>query len=252
MIWQRVLTLFILCWLSTGASFAGSISLVSQDRWVSVKHVIDGDTFATRRGEKVRLLGINTPEVRHESSPAQPFGDQAKTALQQLISGQQLRLRFDKEKQDRYGRTLAHVYLRDGTWINEKMVSLGLAHVYTFVPNISAAKHLTEIETQAIEQKLGMWSHQRWQVLEAGQLKAGMLGEFRLVRGIVTHVAKKGWQFSVGKLTVSIPKKYRQGFKGWRRPSVQDEVLVRGRLRMSRKDKWFLSIHTPADISKLK
>jgi len=236
----------LLVWVQPLA--AGTLSWLTQERWVTVKHVTDGDTFKTAAGEKVRLLGINTPEVRHDTSPAEPFGDQAKKALKRLVLGRQVRLTFDKEKQDQYGRTLAHVYLRDGTWVNAAMVRQGLAHVYTFVPNIRKAADLIAIEQEAIRAGRNMWSHKRWRVLSPRQLRPSMLGQFRLVRGVVTKVGKRGWSFSLDKLAVTVPKKYRRGFgkKPMLRPGMQ--VLVRGRLRMSRKNKWFLSVHTPSDV----
>ncbi len=227
-------------------SFAGSLSWITYDRWVTVQRVLDGDTFKTTKGEKIRLLGINTPEIRHDTSPAQAFGQQAKNALIALIAGQQVRLTFDKEKKDKYGRTLAHVYLRDGLWVNGSLVEQGLAHVYTFVPNISAAKKLLRIERKAIEAKRNMWGHKRWRVLTVKQLRTSLLGQFRLVRGVVTKVAQDGWRFELGKLTVTVPKRYRSAFK---RNDIKlgQQVLVRGKLRMSKKRKWFLSVHTNSD-----
>ncbi|MDQ6977112.1 MAG: thermonuclease family protein, partial [Ghiorsea sp.] len=162
------------------------------------------------------------------------------------IAGQQVRLAFDKEKKDKYGRTLAHVYLRNGLWVNAALVEQGLAHVYTFVPNISAAKKLLVIERQAIAAKRNMWGHKRWRVLAIKQLRTSLLGQFRLVRGVVTKVEQNGWRFELGKLTVTVPKRYRSAFKRNNVKSGQ-QMLVRGKLRMSKKRKWFLSIHTASD-----
>jgi len=153
-----MLRLFMLCacCFVTQSVWAGSLSWVSQDRWVTVNRIIDGDTFNTRKGEKIRLLGINTPEIQHDSSPAQPLGKEASSALKTLIAGQQVRLSFDKEKKDKYGRTLAHVYLRNGLWVNAELVRQGFAHVYTFVPNIREAQKLVKIEQEAIAEKRNM------------------------------------------------------------------------------------------------
>ena len=124
------LLLLILLLTLAGAADAGSLSIVGQSRWVQVSKVFDGDTFRTTRGEKVRLLGINTPEIAHDRRPSQPFGIEAKRHLKQLISGKTVRLQLDRDRKDNYGRTLAQVYLRDGRSINEQMVRDGLAHVY--------------------------------------------------------------------------------------------------------------------------
>lgn len=250
MIW-RVLLLLLFGGFSVGSVAAGTLSLISQDRWVTVKHVIDGDTFVTREGEKIRLLGINTPEIQHESSPEQPYGNEAKQALEHLLQRNQVRLHFDKDKKDDYGRTLAHIYLKDGRWVNGEMVSLGLAHVYTFAPNFEKANDLLLLEQKAREGGVGFWSHARWKVLSETQLKQKMLGTFRLVAGKVTALDKKKWHVSIGNLTVTIPKASRKLFSGWKFPRVGEEILVRGKLRISKKNKWFLSIYTPSDIEVL-
>jgi len=242
---RRGLVLFaILLWVQP--SFAGSLSWITHDRWVSVERVVDGDTFKTTKGEKVRLLGINTPEIQHDSSPAQPFAKQAKNALITLVAGKQVRLTFDKEKKDKYGRTLAHVYLRNGLWVNAALVEQGLAHVYTFAPNTSAAKKLLRIEQKAIAEKRKMWGHKRWRVLTPKQLHTRLLGQFRLVHGVVTKVDKHGWRFELGKLTVTVPKRVRRAFKR-NVLKLGQQILVRGKLRMSKKGKWFLSVYTQSD-----
>lgn len=247
----RLLVLSLLCWLSTPA-WAGSLSWVTQDRWVTVQRVIDGDTFVTRKGEKIRLLGINAPEIRHRDAPAEPHGYQASQTLIRLIAGKQVRLSFDQESKDRYGRTLAHIYLQDGTWINAEMLRLASAFVYTFPPNTKAANELTVIEQQAIKKKIGIWRDKRWQVLEPEDLSPALLGQFRLIQGKVDVSGSGSWAFYLGKLAVSIPKKYRPYFVGWRQVRAGENVMVRGRLRMTRKGQWFVSVHSKSDISRVK
>lgn len=225
---------------------------MTTERWVTVKSITDGDTFKTRKGEKIRLLGINTPETRKDTKQAQPFGKKAKQALKHLIDGKQVRLSFDKEKKDRYGRTLAHIYTRDGLWVNAELVRLGLAHVYTFAPNIKFANRLTAIEQQAIRNNTGMWSHKRWQVVAEDKLATNLLGQFRLVQGQVTKLDKRGWGFNLGKLRITIPQKYRKGFGKRLRLKVGDVVLVRGKVRLTKRNKWFLSIYNRSDAYHIK
>jgi len=78
------------------------------------------------------------------------------------------------------------------------------------------------------------------------------LGQFRLVHGVVTKVAGNGWRFELGKLTVTVPKKYRKGFTRGYKIQRGELVLLRGRLRMSKKKQWFLSVHTESDIAHIK
>lgn len=243
----RVVTLVALLWVVANAD-AGSLSWVTQDRWVTVQRVIDGDTFVTRKGERVRLLGINAPEIQHDASPAEPYGDAAHQALRGLISGQQVRLSFDQEKKDKYGRTLAHVYLRDGRWVNAEMLSLGSAFVYTFSPNVKQANALMAFEQAAEQQRIGLWQDKRWQVLSPDDLSPAMLGQFRLIRGSVSRKGTKRWVFFMGKLAVSIPKQFAHNFAGMHRVEKEDRVLLRGKLRMTKQGQWFVSVHTKSDI----
>ena len=255
MIW-RVFTLLLLSlcvqFNIVQGGYAGTLSWVTQDRWVTVDKVIDGDTFKTRKGEKVRLLGINAPETQHGNSPEQAFGNEAKVALTKLIDNQVVRLSFDKEKKDKYGRTLAHVYLRGGLWVNEEMLRLGSSFVYTFPPNVAKASEMVRVEQQAIGANQGIWQLSRWRVLLPEQLEKSLLGQFRLVQGKITALDKSGWQFSMGKLWVSVPKKYRTFFRNGHKAKEGESVLVRGVVRMSKKGKWFLSVHAPSDIYHLK
>ena len=116
-----------------------------------VLSVADGDTFITREGLRVRLLNIDTPER------GEPFSSQAAARLAELILGRSVRLTYDVEKQDRYGRLLCHVHLGN-TWVNELLVREGLALVYTVEPNFLKTDRLIPVQKAAREQKLGMWS----------------------------------------------------------------------------------------------
>jgi len=244
----RVLALSLLCWISTPA-WAGSLSWVTQERWVTVNRVIDGDTFTTRQGEKIRLLGINAPEIRHESSRAEPYGETAKETLTKLITGKQVRLGFDQETIDKYGRTLAHVYLRDGTWVNGEMLRLGSAFVYTFPPNVKSVEALIGFEKQAMSNNIGIWQEKRWQVLKPTELALDLLGQFRLIEGEVKVSRSANWAFYLGELAVSVPKKYRAYFANRRNVRCGERVIVRGVLRMTKQGQWFVSLHTKSDIS---
>ncbi|MDQ6982261.1 MAG: thermonuclease family protein [Mariprofundus sp.] len=209
-------------------------------------YVFDGDTFRTRGGERIRLLGINTPEVGHDKQPEQPYAKQAKLRLIQLIMGKSVQLRLDKEKRDKYGRTLAHIYLRDGRWINNIMVAEGLAQVYTFAPNFSRTVELLQSESEAIHDVRGLWKSSRFRVLDASGISSSHIGTFRLVRGYVKDVQK--WRFKTGKLTISVPRKFRQWFTPADLPHHGQKVLFRGVIRTSTSNRLYLAIHSPYDI----
>lgn len=227
-------------------AFSGTLSVMgSSSRMVNVERVFDGDTFKTDTGERVRLLGINTPEVAHRDSPAQPFGDTASQALKHLLKDKQVRLITDKEKKDRYGRTLAHVYLKDKTWLNGEMVKLGMAHVYTFAPNFKYAKELNQLEQQARQQKLGIWNHRRFKVLDVSKINKKHIGQFRVIRGHVSNIKKH--RFQLGKISISIPRKARNYMPILNLDDGQS-VVVHGKIRMSRSKNLFMSLYSPTDL----
>jgi len=243
----RVALFLLLC--LPNIAIAGTLSWLAEERWVTVDKVYDGDTFQTRHGEKIRLLGINTPEIQHRDSIGQMGGNEAKQALKQLISGKQLRLRFDKEKKDRYGRTLAQIWMADGLWVNAWLLEHGFAHVYTFEPNTRWTKELLHHERIARQQAIGIWQTSRFEMLEAEHVSSKHIGQFRVIHGSVKKISDKyGWQFQVGKIMVSIPKKARKAFKYPPHLKAGQELTVRGKIRISSKDNLFLTLYSPADL----
>lgn len=167
-----------------------AVAVSAAETTTRIEHVIDGDTFVTRDGETVRLLGINTPEVGGHRA-AEPYGDAAKKAAQRLLGGQSVRLVDDAHHQDRYGRRLAHAYLDDGTWVNAKLVRDGYAHVYSFPDNRHKLSDLLAEETHARQERRGLWALPRWQILAADQPFAReQIGHFHLVEGTVRHTAR--------------------------------------------------------------
>lgn len=128
----------------------------------SVIRIIDGDTFVvvdgSEKGETVRLIGVDAPETRRSSNKdIGHFGEEAKLFLSNLLQEGQVELLYDVGKKDRYGRTLAYVYLPDGTFINAEMVKQGYATVMTVPPNVTYAERFLEFEQQAKRRKRGLW-----------------------------------------------------------------------------------------------
>lgn len=127
---------------------------------VKVNRVIDGDTFEIiNRGQKerVRLIGMDTPESVKPGEKAEPWGVEAGRYTKNLIENRMVRLEFDVQKQDRYGRLLAYVYLEDGTLLNARLLEEGLAVVFTVPPNVKMADNFLEIQRQARAGKKGIW-----------------------------------------------------------------------------------------------
>ncbi len=126
-----------------------------------VKRVVDGDTLLLQNGNRVRLLGVDTPETKHPDKPVQPWGPEASEFTRQRVEGKQVRLEFDKERRDRHGRILAYVYFKD-RFLNEELILVGLSPAVTRFPYSEAMKRkFRKAETAAREKKLGIWSTEK-------------------------------------------------------------------------------------------
>lgn len=121
--------------------------------------MVDGDTLALRSGARVRLIGIDTPEVDPEIG-VECFGARASDFMESLVDeGDRVRLRFDVERRDQYDRLLAYVYrVSDGLFVNAEMVEQGYAHVLTVPPNTEHAEELRELAQEAREHDRGLWA----------------------------------------------------------------------------------------------
>jgi len=110
------------------------ISVVIAGEWTKVTRVIDGDTIVIGSGKKVRLIGVDTPETVHPNKPVEYFGKQASTFTKKMLTGKRIRLEFDQNKADKYGRLLGYVFLEDGTFFNAELIKQGYAYAYTKYP----------------------------------------------------------------------------------------------------------------------
>ena len=96
-----------------------------------VERVIDGDTIVVQGVGTVRLIGVDTPEAVDPRRPVQDFGTEASAFTRRLATGKVARLEFERDRRDRYGRTLAYVYLPDGVFLNAEIVRQGYGLAYT-------------------------------------------------------------------------------------------------------------------------
>ena len=155
--YQRHLYLILLSILFIGGAAANQ-------KWIRVKWVSDGDTIVLADGRHVRYIGINAPEIAHVNSKAEPFGYAAKKYNRFLVRSKKVRLEFDKERHDRYGRLLAYIYLSDGTFVNKAMIEKGYAYVLPRKPNVKYVNLLLQSQRDAMSKKRGMW--QNWKEKE--------------------------------------------------------------------------------------
>jgi len=128
---------------------------------VRVKYINDGDTVQLADGRSVRYIGVNAPEIDHARQAAQPFGLEARALNAALVANQTVRLEYDLERLDDYGRSLAYVFLRDGSMVNEKLLQSGLAFCLFKLPNIKYENRLLAAQRAAMQAERGMWKDWR-------------------------------------------------------------------------------------------
>jgi micrococcal nuclease len=136
---------------------------ITKKYFYQVTKVVDGDTFwvdnHTTEGLKIRLIGIDAPESRNVfKKKKQPYGIESKAFLTQMLQNEYVRLEFDVDSLDQYGRTLAYAYLENGEMINEVLVKTGNAQIMTITPNIVYENLFIEAQRTAREKSLGLWS----------------------------------------------------------------------------------------------
>lgn len=161
------------------------------DEQVRVGHVHDGDTVVLVDGRKVRLIGINTPELGRKQAPAEAYAVAARTALHTLLAqeGFRIGLRHGAERYDRYSRALAHLFTSDGRNVQAVLLQQGLAAPIVFPPNIWQHECYRVTAERAREMGLGIWSLPRYQGLSPAELR-GVGGGFYAVRGRVHSVKR--------------------------------------------------------------
>ncbi len=155
-----------------------------------VKHVIDGDTIIAASGEKVRYIGIDTPELASEERPVQFFAEEAKNANKGMVEGKTIRLELDAEKTDKHGRLLAYIFLKDGTFVNAKLIENGFARAYFIPPNIKYYSQFKKLENEAIKNRKGLWSDPDSITPISHSETIRHIGKFRFVEGVVKNIRK--------------------------------------------------------------
>jgi micrococcal nuclease len=126
---------------------------------VFVTRVVDGDTVEIElegREEDVRYIGVDTPETVKPGEPVQCFGPEASDFNHRLVEQRQVRLVFDQERRDVYGRLLAYVYLGD-RFVNAELMRRGLARTLTIPPNDRYASRFKRLQTAAARAGRGLW-----------------------------------------------------------------------------------------------
>lgn len=150
----RYAALWLLVVLATAAWGATPATLEA-----TVLRVVDGDTIVVSLGtrvERVRYIGVNTPEVHHPTRGEEPGGREASAVNRELVEGRTVRLELDVQERDRYRRLLAYVWVRD-VMVNAELVRRGYAQVMTVPPNVRYQALFLKLQREAREAGRGLW-----------------------------------------------------------------------------------------------
>lgn len=158
---------------------------------IKVAEVIDGDTVRLTNGRLLRYIGIDTPEMRLKENNRfiyhpQPYALEAKKANEKLVRNKFVRVEFDVEKTDVYGRLLGYCFV-DNVFINAKLVEDGFAVIYTIPPNVKYTDFFVLLQKQARQNKRGLWG--AYELIDHAQASSH-LNQIRTIKGRVAYARK--------------------------------------------------------------
>jgi len=202
------------------------------DEVATVKRVIDGDTLVLKNKRKIRIIGINTPELGHYPKQAEPLALSAKQFVETTLSpNKNIKLKYGKQNKDRYGRLLAHVFLMDGRNLGAMLLKKGLAMAVVVPPNALFSNCYFKLDRQSREytSKKGgsIWKHPFFQYKEANKINHNMTG-FSFIKGKVIRIGRSRdsiWLQLAAKFTIRIKRKDFKYFKKIRLESLNKRQL---------------------------
>lgn len=195
---------------------------------IRAEKAFDGDTVRLSTGRSVRLIGVNTPEMNYKRGSPEAGAWAAKRFVQSLLSDISF-IQPGIQPRDRYGRTLAHLFLRDGRSLEELLLKQGMGYYLAIPPNVLLRDCLRAAEKDARQYSLGVWREGRWPQ-QATDLKPGTTG-FVILRGQITKVsrANNAWYLELDnrialKLNADVLMLFDDAHKALIRPKSSLEV----------------------------
>ncbi|MCB1733753.1 MAG: thermonuclease family protein [Gammaproteobacteria bacterium] len=220
----------------------------AQRRKVEIARVIDGDTVVLTTGQRLRLAGINAPEVAVAGKPGQPGGQDARSRLVDLVKPGGLSLEVAVEPADRYGRSLGYLFDSEDKDIALTLLDEGLVFAAVHPPNVAYADAYMAAETPAREARRGLWALPEFDVVEPGMLTdAG--NQFRRVKLVVSGLERDGTDDVLRDsrgFELRIPREAAGDFPQ-RSQLLSRTLVVRGFLR-SHRGKPYLPLVHPSQI----
>jgi endonuclease YncB( thermonuclease family) len=257
----RRLFLFLTCLVPVLADAGTACPDIQADETVRVRYVHDGDTVHLEDGRKIRLIGINTPELARDGKPAQAFAREAREVLNTAISlhDNRIGLVYGQERFDRYKRTLAHLLTPDGENLQALLLQQGMALAITHPPNTRYSECYAIQERMARCQHKGLWATPAKAIIMAADLGPENSG-FQLVTGSIEHFSQtdRGVLLFMSELMIAIRSQDLAAFdvaelaslpgktvtvRGWLHP---DKAATSGKPRHGRSVKYYLRLRHPS------
>jgi len=167
---------------------AVKLSIKTSSPYYQIKKISDGDTIVLENGIKIRLLGINTPEISKRDKIAEAGGEEAKQWLIEKLASKKIKLQYDIEQKDKYGRTLAYVFTENKVNINLQLVANGLAAINIYPPNLKYVDKLILAQQQAESKKLGIWAMPAYMPKQVNKFDSNKHKGWQRIRGKISHL----------------------------------------------------------------
>ncbi len=226
---------------------------------VTVQRVYDGDTLALSDGRRVRLIGVNTPELGRGAKRDEAFARAARQAVEEfLVGADNIKIYFDAEARDRHGRYLAHLSKISSTGITENLeqvlLAKGLAYHVAVPPNLQMARCFAQVENEARRARLGLWGASSSALPAIRPVKEG---GYQRVKARVQRVAVssgKAWWINLdNNLTAVIYPEYQSHFdsaavRAWPGQWLEVEGWVY-RTHYRGKPQWRVKLQTPYAVT---
>lgn len=200
---------FILAALAFAAPLFADCSLPKNElktlEKVTISRIIDGDSLQLSDGQQLRLIGVNTPEIR----PAEPLAQEAKAYLKKLLPSGQAYLKRGEQQRDRYDRLLGHLFLEDGRNVESLILAQGFGFLVAIPPNTSLLSCQKTARDQARVNKSGVWVQAAYKAVKSQDVTLDNTG-FARVSGLlqsVTQSRQHWWLQLDGSVVLRIAKK---------------------------------------------
>ena len=220
----------VLAWASVGVgqTQCGPDGSLGKLQAVQVASVFDGDTVELKDGRRVRLVGINTPEVAHPPKPEEPLGQWATEQLKEKIGDKPLWLQTGQQAKDHYGRTLGYLFTAEGNNIIAELLYSGAGFQVAIPPNLAYSDCYSRAVLQARQQGKGVWSHPYFQPIPADS--SSLKGGYARVVGRVEKVSLTKnviWVDLQGQVSLKLNRKHASFLAG----DTFDQVVAASRKR---------------------